>query len=358
MNENDDEKKEKLSSKAKIAIGAIATTAGIGAAIFGATSLYNSIFSRYERPNYDEKVGIYNYALVQRNLPREEISFYSDNVRLQAYYYKVQNPKGLVIISHGLHAGGDDYLPIVIFFHQNNYNVFSYDYKGTYNSEGKSTVGMSESLVDLDYAIRFIKTDSRFSGLKIFLVGHSWGAFASAAVLSLQKGISGAACIAGFNNGYTLIREKGFQYGGELASEGLPRMFLDTYQKYLFKDYAKYDAVSGINSSQIPVFIAHGENDKVIDFQLQSIIRHANEFRNPKVQYYIGKGLQSGHDSIWHSENSIKYQKEVDKKLKEISKNGTENDKINYCKTVNNELYSEINYDLFNKILTMFDSSQ
>lgn len=363
--ENDDEKNLKnerdykeseFSQKIKMFIGGLAASAGVGAGIYGAMSLYNSFFPRFERPDYRTKPGIYNYELVKDKLPREKISFYSDGIRLQGYFYEVPNAKGLVVISHGMHAGADDYLPMTIFFFNNGYSVFSYDYKGTYDSDGKSTVGMLESLVDLNHAIQFVKENERFKGLKIFLVGHSWGAFASAAVLSLQKGISGAACIAGFNSGYTLIREKGFQYGGELASEGIPKIFLDNYQKELFKDYVNYDAVKGINSSQIPVFIAHGNEDKVISFYLQSIICHAKEIHNPKVQYYIGENLQAGHDSIWHSNESVSYQREIDSELKRISKIGTENDKIEFCKSVDNELYSQINSELFAKILNMFDS--
>ncbi len=351
-----DDKKKSGSETAKKILGAVAVTAGIGAGIYGATSLYNSFFGRYEKLDYKVNPGLYDYEKVKDKLNREEISFYSDNVRLQGYYYFVEGAKGLVVISHGLHAGGDDYLPITMFFVKNGYDVFSFDYKGTYNSDGKSTVGMSESLVDLNNALNFIKSDNKFYGLKIFLVGHSWGGFATAAVLSLQKGISAATCIAGFNSGYTLIREKGFQYGGELAANGIPKMFLDTYQKILFKDYAKYDAVTGINAQSIPVLLAHGKKDFVIDFNLQSIVCHANEIRNPQVQYYIGEEEQSGHDSIWHSKNSVAYKKSVDKKIKEIKKNGTEEDLIKYCSTIDDELYSEINYELFNKILIMFNN--
>jgi dienelactone hydrolase len=245
-------------------------------------------------------------------------------------------------------------LPAILFFVQNGYNVFAYDYKGTYSSEGDSTVGMCEALVDLDHALNFVESNSRFRGQKIFLFGHSWGGYASAAVLNLHSEVSACAVIAPFNNGYTLIAEKGFQYGGQLASGGLPKKFLEIYQKYLFKGYTQYDGVSGINNVTCPVLVAHGTADKVISYEGQSIISHRDEITNPRVQYYIGENLQSGHDTIWHSNSAITYQKEVNNKIKEI-KNNKENNNVeqaiaDYVATVNHSLYSQINAELFDKI--------
>lgn len=359
-----DEKKEKsgFSINPKKLVGAIAAATGIGLGVYAATEVYDHvIFKRYDRPDYSVTPGLYNYELVRPQLPREEISFYSDNTRLQGYYYQVENPKALVVVSHGMHAGADDYLPIVLFFTQNGYSVFSYDYKGTYNSDGDSTVGMCESVVDLDYALRFIKTDSRFKGLKICLIGHSWGGFASASVLSIQNGISACACLAPFNNGYKLFLEKGRQYAGEIGDQGIPKYFLDIYQKSKFKDYADATGVKGINSVNIPVLIAHGNNDKIISYTEQSIICHHEEITNPNVEYYIGKGLQAGHDSIWHSEESAIYMEQVKNDLKRLEdRKGddlTHEELAAYNKTVDHELYSEINKELFQKILQMFDKA-
>jgi dienelactone hydrolase len=342
-----------------VAIAAVMLAAGVGmGSIVGGVELYDSFFRRYERPDYSEVPGLCCYDRAS-SIERQELSFFSDGVRLQGYYYPSDMGKGVVVVSHGMHAGADDYLPAIIFFVENGYDVFAYDYKGTYSSDGDSTVGMCEALVDLDNALNFVKSDRHFTGKKIFLFGHSWGGYASTAVLSLHSDIAACAAVAPFNSGYTLIVEKGFQYAGALASDGVVKKFLEVYQKYLFKDYVNYNGVMGINSASCPVLIAHGNNDKVISFGGQSVIAHSDEITNPLVEYYIGEGLQSGHDSIWHSSESVEYKKEVDAEIEKIKKDkeckDTKKAIADYVATVDHNLYSQINSRLFEKILTMFD---
>ena len=360
---NEKEEKKTMSKRKKRALAAIAVlaAAGVGVAgIYGATELYDSFFKRYPLPDYQLTAGEVNYELVKDELPRQEISFYSDGIRLQGYFYASGSGDRLVVLSHGMHAGADDYLPIVRFFVQNGYHVFAYDDKGTYRSDGDSTVGMCEGLVDLDHALNFLNTDARFSGMKLFLVGHSWGGYASAAVLSLHPEVSACACLAPFNSGYTLITEKGEQYVGDLSRAGLSEPFLKVYQRILFKDYVNYTGVMGINSTDIPVLIAHGKNDMIIGFHHQAIIAHQDEITNPNVQYVITEGLQGGHDSLWHSAEAVQYQQALEKQLKQAEKEKdddlTHEELAAIYTNVNHRLYSEINEDLFKKILVMFNS--
>ena len=105
------------------------------------------------------------------------------------------------------------------------------------------------------------------------------------------------------------------------------------------------------------MLIAHGRQDAVISFYHQSIIAHRDEINNPNVTYYVTDGLLGGHDSVWHSEESVRYQKEFAEKIKQLKKNdGAENEALNalYAQA-NHELFSEINRDLLNNILEMFD---
>lgn len=355
-------KKPHLSAKTKRRlIGLIASFAGLGmsaAAVFGAAQLYDSFFGRYERPDYGLVAGYYNYDLVRDVMPREEIDFYSDGVKLRGYYYRAEKSEGLVVVSHGIHAGADDYLPAILYFYSHGFSVFAYNYKGTYDSEGDSTVGMSESLVDLNHAIEFIQSDARFKNMPLYLFGHSWGGFATAAVLSLKSNIKAAACVAPFNDGYHLILEKGYQYAGDFGAGKVPHAFLDVYQKILFRDYTQYTGVKGINSTDIPVVIAHGENDKVISYNAQSITAQKDKITNPNVIYYTGKGLLSGHDTIWHSERSARYQQEIAAliKSKKQDKGGklTDGELRDIYRLVDNGLYSEVNGELFDLILQTF----
>ena len=336
-----------------IALAILATGMSV-AAIIAAKELYDSFFKRCERPDYSVTPGMYCYERYGSSLPRREMYFYSGKAKLKGYYYEVPGSKGLIVLVHGLRLGSDDYLPITEFFVQNGYSVFTYDGTGTYDSEGKSTVGMCQSLVDLDNALNFVKGEKELSKKNLYLVGHSCGGYAVTSVLSLHPEVKACAAIAAVNNCYTLILDKGKQYGGKLAAEGIPKAFLDTYQKYLFGDYIHCNGVKGINDSGIPVLVAHGNKDEVISYDQQSVICNKKDITNPNVIYYVGKGALSGHSTIWHSEEAVAYQQEVKKHLKSLSDKA---EKQAYVATVDHRLYSEINEELFDKILTMFKTA-
>ena len=365
MEERDDETQEqppkkKLSKKQKVLIAAAVSLTGLSAAaVAGAIVGYNAVFSRYDRPDYALTAGLYCYSRLESSLERELRSFDSDGVRLQGYYYRAKAPKGLTVVCHGIHAGADDYLPIIEYMVNAGYSVFAFDYKGTYDSDGDSTVGMCESLVDLDHALEYIENTSEFDGLPITLIGHSWGGYAAASVLPLHKQrVVSCATIAAPNNGYTLILEKGAQYGGQLASKGIPEVFLNVYQKILFGKYTEFNAVKGINSTDIPVLIAHGASDNVINMRLQAIYAHKLEIRKTGVEYYCATGDQGGHDTVWHSVASAQYQASLESEIKSLKKDKAKSreEKAAFFEKIDHRLYSEVNQELFDKIVKMFDS--
>ena len=331
---------------------------GLSAAVVsGYVKIYDSFFNRYERPNYELKPGINNVDRINKKIKYQNVSFYSDGIKLTGRYFKASFSKGVVICAHGIHAGGDDLLPFALYFLRHHFSVLLFNYKGTYDSEGDSTVGMCESLVDLDAAINYVKTDELFNHQKIYLFGHSWGGYAVTSVLCIHKDIKAVASVSGLNDGYTMILEKGEQYAGKLAD--LPKPFLNMYQKSLFKDYVNYNATLGINSSNTKVLIAHGVGDKVISFNYQAIIAHKNEFTNPNVRYYIGKGVRGYHTDILYSEEAFCYKKKIESELKylELEKKEklTDEEKIKVLSKVDHKKYSEINYELMDEIIKMFN---
>ena len=181
-------------------------------------------------------------------------------------------------------------------------------------------------------------------------------------LLSLHREVRGCAAIAPFNDGYTLIREKGEQYAGSLVKEGFPNTFLNIYQKLLFGKYTEHSGVKGINSTSIPVFIAHGNRDSVISFGGQSIISHMSELRQENVTYYVGTGCQSGHNTILHSPQAVAYQEQVKADLAQLKKqkdgNLSEAELEAFCSQVDHALYSQVNEELMHQIVVMFNKAR
>lgn len=332
-------------------IGELSEELGVSpVAMASAKKVYDSFFKRYDRPDYSLVAGLYCGERIG-NVERKELWIPHGSLRLKGYFYPARRSRGTVVLVHGIHAGADDYIPLALKFVGSGYDVFSYDGTGTYDSEGEGTVGLSQGLVDLNGVLSYVKGENFKKPL--FLVGHSCGGYAVTSVLALHKGVSACAAIAPPNNCFTLILEKGRQYAGELAAQGLSAEFLDAYQRRLFGSFSECSGVKGINAADIPVVIAHGLCDKVISLDKQSVIAHKHEIKNKRVSYYLGTGRSDGHDSVWHSFRAAEYKEEIDAQAKKMNKD----EKVAFFEKIDHAKYSEVNQELFEQILTTFEKS-
>ncbi len=345
--------------KKKKAVGIIlASLSGIsGATVASMVVAYDTFFPRYERPNYRLQAGQYCMERMGQ-LKRTEIWIPSKTAMLKAYSYMPKKPKGLVVFAHGIKAGADDYLPIIDYLYKNDFAVLSYNMTGTFESEGESTVGMCQFLVDIDYVIKYVQRHKPYKNYPLFTMGHSMGGYAAASVMAIREGIKASAVIAAVRNGSTMMLEKGEQFAGKIAKIAKP--VFNCYQRILFTDYNDYDAIIGINKQNVPVLIAQGVDDKVVVYNKQSILAEKDKITNPNVKYYVKKGIESEHSAIWHSLESIIYQKKVASELNllEFEKGSplTDDEKAEFIKTVDHRLYSEVNYELMDEIIKMFNS--
>ena len=351
-------KGKKLSKAQKVALIVAASLVGVSfASVLSAVTIYDSFFERYERPQYSLTPGLYCYERVQDRLPREMFTIPSSDLMLQAYYYPSENARGLIVLAHGFHAGADDYLPLILAMVERGYAVLTYDVTGVYSSEGESVVGMCQSLCDLDTVLTFAGKEEPFASMPKFIIGHSWGGYASASVLALHSEVQGVALLAPMNNGTTMMIEKGEQYAGKMAYTAKP--IFDVYQKILFGEYVKYNGVMGINSTDAPVLIAQGVDDTVITPDGQSITAHLSEITNPNVTLYWGKGSQGSHTGIWHSAEAEEYARVVKSQMKlrelELGRALSDEEKAQIISTVDHELYSAVNEELMDLIVETFD---
>ncbi|MBQ3115970.1 MAG: alpha/beta fold hydrolase [Clostridia bacterium] len=327
--------------------------------VASAILVYDAFFMRYSRPDYTLYPGEYVFERLEGKLKREEFYFSAGKSQLKGYYYPSTEGKALVVIVHGFHAGADDFLPVAKSFVERGYNVFSYDATGVYDSFGDSSRGMCQALVDLDNVLTYISKTQPYSNQKVCLFGHSWGGYAVTSVLELHREVSACVAVAPMNNGYTIMVEKGVQYAGGVAKISKP--IFDEYQKYLFKDYVKYNGLRGVNSTDIPVLIAHGKNDEVILFDKQSVISYRNQITNPNVDYYVTEGLNGSHNGILLSKEALKYRESIDAQLENLAslkgKKLTKAEKRNFYLTVDHALYSEVNAELIDKAIKTFEKA-
>lgn len=122
----------------------------------------NIIMKRHE--NFNIRSGSYEPLMLSTEdfdeLQCKEYFFASDKgQKLAGYLYRVgNNQHGIVVMAHGFGGGGhNSYMDVANYFVMNGYFVFVYDATGCDKSEGEGVGGVSQGVIDLDYAISFVE---------------------------------------------------------------------------------------------------------------------------------------------------------------------------------------------------------
>ena len=298
-------------------------------------AIYNSNFgNRYETISWMAR-SIEEFD----GLKAEQNMFGSNKNQLLAgytYYKEGIDPKGVIIIAHGLGGGGQNhYMDVADYFTTNGYLVFAYDATGNDKSEGDCVEGIPQGEIDLDHAIRFIKECKKFEGMPIMLFGHSWGAYSVGSVLNLHPDIKSIVMIAGFNKSIDIIEEEGKRIAGDGISLLLP--YISAIEKIKFGSYAGYNCIEGINKSGAGAMIIHSEDDKMVSFENQYLSFYKEFKDNSKVRFV--KYEDRGHDYVYYTDASRQYKNKLNKEFKA------------YVDSLDTELTPEIKTEYMNKHL-------
>ena len=235
----------------------------------------------------------------------EECSFPSNNGQILAgYHYSKeteQEIKGVVVLAHGLGGGGHNtYMDIADYFTSCGYLVFAYDATGNDKSEGDSVEGLPQGVIDLDYALRYVKQSDKYQNLPIVLFGHSWGGYSVGNVLNCHPDITAAVVIAGFNRSSDLIESQGKSIVGPAIKLFMP--YISLYERIKFGKYSTYSAIDGFAASDAGIMIIHSRDDDVVPIEYGYDTFHSVYGDIPGFQFVECK--DKGHNYIYNSDAS------------------------------------------------------
>lgn len=278
--------KTKLSCKKKVLIvlAVVLTVYCVGSTV-GVNVIYASMFGRDAGSDgwfclrcTDQPAG---------DILCEKVMFPSgDNMLAGWVYGKLLSNKAVIIMAHGSESSADEYLAQALWFAEKDYHVLLYDCTGTGLSRGEDAVGPSQSLLDLDAAVRFI--EERGHSMPIFIFGHGWGGYAAAEILAYDHDIAGSVSISGYDTPLEMMCETVSDDCGPLAYACYP--FLWLYQRQLFGSAANQSAAEALSVSSVPVMVVHGTADESIAYDGASLIAHRDEVKNPKVEWLTLEG--------------------------------------------------------------------
>jgi len=324
--------------------------------------IYSSSFGRVEELTNNEVASTWYFVwddIDHIKYPRKEVHFNSGRKKLQGFIYGGTNNNGLIIISHGLGGTADAYFPMIMYFVDKGWRVFAYNNTGVSGSEGESIRGLTQSVIDLDAALTYVKSSNELNKLPVMLVGHSWGGFAVCAVLNEVHKVNAVVSFAGYNTGGDVLKENVMSMVGGIYYTLSPQLW--AIEKQLFGDMAELTAIDGINKSGIPVMIVQCSNDDVITPDGSSIYAHRGKITSPNaiIIYRDGENA-TGHEYTFCSKEQktyIDWAKTSWQAYKEVHNNASIvqwANEVNYDKSKANELDA----DLMEQINVLFNNAK
>lgn len=279
---------------------------------------------------------------------------------MQGYLYEQNQEQGLVVVVHGIGGGADSYLSQITYFVDQGWRVFAYDATGSFDSEGKTTKGFPQALIDLDAALTYINTQEEFANLPILLFGHSWGGYAVANILHYDHEIAGVATVSGANSPMEIIIEQGRSMMGSFINIQYPYLWL--YQRILFGETASLNAVDAINRENVPVLIVHGTEDEFVAYEGSSIISNLEAITNPNVRTIsLSEPGRSGHNNLFRSNAAMDYIDSINIVYRELYDRYEQNIpyevKQDFYSEIDRALAQDINRELMDEIHAFFMES-
>lgn len=320
-------------------------------------NIYNSNFGeRFETPRW-MAFSLNNF----KGLKVQECTFKSNKGQLLAgyhYYKENQQIKGVIVLAHGLGDGGHNtYMDIAGYFTSNGYFVFAYDATGNDKSEGNSVEGLPQGVIDLDYALRYVKDTDEYKNLPIMLFGHSWGGYSAGNVLNCHPDVKAAVIVAGFDNSASLFEQQGEAIAGPVIKLFMP--YISLYERLKFGKYATYSAIDGFANSNAGIMVLHSKDDSTV-LSKNGYEKFYNIYKDNSRFNFI-EYKDRGHEYIYYTEEAHRYKEQLNKDYTGYLKKNNLQDNIDIKaefmeKNLDKSKCYELDYNLMQKILEFYDS--
>ncbi len=295
-------------------------------------------FLKYEKPDFT----------------RTQVKFKSNHSQeLTGYFYEYPNtkPKGLIVVAHGMGDGHNNYLTEIEAFAANGYLVFAYDGTGTNESEGTKLIGLSQSPIDLQYALNYLTTIPAISELLVMLYGHSWGGFAVSALNNypVKQDIKAIVSVAGFEKNSNVIKDLGRQIVGPFTNLLMP--FVNFYEYLLFGYKAKNTGISGLSNTGAQVLIVHSSDDEIVNYE-DNFKAYEKAFKDkPNFEFLSVK--EHGHNVLIEPSANIRIE-EIQKEKANLDKDSLAYQQLTYEEYL---LTLRLDQEILNYIIEFYNTA-
>lgn len=222
--------------------------------------------------------------------------------------------KGLVVFVHGMGAGHLSYTTEINTLAKSGFIVVSYDNTGTCFSEGKSLRGFFQSVIDLNYALKFIKENKDLNKYPVSLVGHSWGAYTVCQVLQFETNIKAVVAMSGPNNSSSLICE--LMSNETKINFNFLKPFLTLVNLFTFGSRGIKNTTDILKDTKVPVLLLHGESDKTVSLK-NSLVSNKEILENNNIKAISYKDR---YHNVYQTKESEEYLNNVFGEIADLNK--------------------------------------
>lgn len=233
------------------------------ASFFLAKKIRNMVFKK----RYDDNGTLrYFYAEDFENLKAEPIEFISEGNKIVGFIYSdstISEYKGVIVFSHGLGVGHNQYTTEIDHFAKRGYLVVSYDVSGTGKSEGKYINGITTALYNLRDCLTFVESHPILSKYNKMVIGHSMGGYAANNVTRFNQNLVGVISMSSFDVPYKLLSEEiALMNGFEIKI--LTKMF-KLLDKVEFGKDGLLSSLEAFKNTKIKHLLISGDKDNIVD---------------------------------------------------------------------------------------------
>lgn len=222
--------------------------------------------------------------------------------KLCGYIYNTGCEK-VVVFCHGMGAGHIAYTTEIAYLCNKGFTVLALDSLGCNLSQGKNIKGMYSGVETAIAAVKLAKEN--FPDKKIYLVGHSWGAY-SALCASAHTKVNAVVAISPPDNPVKTMQEGAKPVIGKFLSALLkPFWYLLNFFKYGVKGNSS--AAKCADKNGVPTLIIHGDCDRIVT------VGKAAVYKSKKAEKLIVAG--KGHNP-YNTENAERLLAELNAMLR------------------------------------------
>ena len=269
---------------------------------------------------------------------------------LQGRFYEYDGaiPNKLIVFDHGFGGGHLAYMKEIELLCRHGYRVFAYDHTGCMRSGGESPNGLAQSLCDLNDCIEMLKSDERFAGCDISVMGHSWGAFSTLNITALHPEISHIVAMSGFVSVEKMISMffsgimKGYRKAIlALEKESNPRFF-------------GFNAVESLKNSDTKALLIYSADDQMCRREHFEVLKSGLEGKE-NIKFLLVEN--KGHNPNY-TEDAVKYLGEFSRARAKLvrKKNLSKEEKARFVASYNWERMTAQDNDVWQKIFEHLDN--